>query len=317
MVGAVYFWEHLTAASSSYPGYSANNYDMGDISMYNSSGGVKAANDPGNSTEPNGYISSGQGFGFKAIAAGTASFENYMRVTDNNDTYRRPSVTENRIWLQVNNEAYGLSSGMLINFSEAATNGYDPKYDAKRLATPISLYSIPDNGEELAIQGRSELDENEEIPLGFGSQVEEDQVFEISISDRDGEIWSDTWVYLEDRDTNVIHDLNDSPYSFISKAGMYKHRFVLHFKRKVLNTPTNQLELISIVPNPTSGNVSIFSPNIVINSAEVFDVRGRKLMDVQYGNTEYILNLSNLQAATYFVKLNTEAGSHTKRIVKN
>src|SRR5690606_9193160 len=170
MVGAVYFWEHLTAASSSYPGYRANEYAIGIISTYTSSGGVKAANEPGNSTEPHRYISPGQGFGFKAIAAGTASFENYMRVTDNNDTYRRPSVTENRIWLQVNNEVYGLSSGMLINFSEAATNGYDPKYDAKRLATPISLYSIPDNGEELAIQGRSELDENEEIPLGFGSQ---------------------------------------------------------------------------------------------------------------------------------------------------
>ncbi len=45
MIDAVYFWEHLTAASSSYPGYNAKNYDMGDISMYNSSGGVKAAND--------------------------------------------------------------------------------------------------------------------------------------------------------------------------------------------------------------------------------------------------------------------------------
>src|SRR5690606_40928960 len=138
--------------------------------------------------------------------------------------------------------------------------------------------------EELVKQGRSELDEYEEILLGFGSRVEEKHVFDIISSDRDGEIWNHTWVYLENRATNVVHDLNDSPYIFISEAGMYKHRFIVHFKRKVLDTPTNQMEFIRMVPNPTSGKVSIISPNIAINSVEVFDVRGRKLMDVEYGN---------------------------------
>ncbi len=319
MVDAIYFWEHLTTASSSYPGYKVNNYDMGDISMFNSSGGVKAANDmvPGEPTKPNGYISSGQGFGFKATAAGTARFKNYMRVTGNNDTYRRPTAAKDRIWLQVSNEAYDLSSGMLISFSEESVDGYDAKFDAKRLATPVSLYSKLATGEELAIQGRSAFDENQEIPLGFVSQVEEEQEFMISISEQDGLVWPDVQVYLLDRAENVVHNLSDSAYVFKSKAGVDNDRFVLLFKNTVLGTLENQLQAISIVPNPTTGKITIVSPKTVINSVEVFDIRGRRLMGVDYNNSQYSLDLSSLQSATYFVKINTAEGTLTKRIVKN
>lgn len=319
MVNAVYFWEHLTTASSSYPGYKVNNYDMGDISMYNSSGGVKAANDmdPSEPTKPNGYISSGQGFGFKALAAGTASFKNYMRVTDNNDTYRRPSATKDRIWLQVSNETYNLSSGMLVSFSEASIDGYDAKYDAKRLATPVSLYSKLATGEELAIQGRSTFNENQEVPLGFVSQIEEDQEFKLTISEQDGTVWADVQVYLVDRTENIVHNLTDTDYIFKSKEGVQNDRFTLLFKNAALGVSENQLQAISIVPNPTTGSITIISPQTVVESVEVFDIRGRKLMTVDYNTANYPLDLSTLQSAIYFVKINTLKGSVIKRVLKN
>lgn len=317
MIDAVYFWEHLTSANPSYPGYKVNNYDMGDISMYNSSGGVPAANDPGNSTQPNGYISSGQGFGFKATAAGTATFKNYMRVTDNNNTYRRPIAAKDRLWLQVSNETYGLNSTVLISFSEESIDGYDARFDAKRLATPVSIYSILDTGEELAIQGRSAFNENQEIPLGFASQVEENQEFTIAISNQDGTVWPDVQVYLVDRAKNVVHNLSNSHYIFKSKEGAHNSRFLILFKSTVLDTPTNQLQNISIVPNPTTGYITIISPQTAVSSVEVFDIRGRKLMNVDYNKTQYSLDLSSLQSATYFVKINTEEGSLIKRVVKN
>ncbi|MDP2686671.1 MAG: S8 family serine peptidase [Aequorivita sp.] len=317
MIDAVYFWEHLTSANPSYPGYKVNNYDMGDISMYNSSGGVPAANDPGNSTQPNGYISSGQGFGFKATAAGTATFKNYMRVTDNNNTYRRPIAAKDRIWLQVSNETYGLNSTVLISFSEESIDGYDARFDAKRLATPVSLYSLLDTGEELAIQGRNAFNENQEIPLGFVSQIEENQEFTIAISNQDGTVWPDVQVYLVDRAKNIVHNLSNSHYIFKSKQGVHNDRFEILFKSTVLDTPTNQLQNISIVPNPTTGYITIVSPQTAVSSAEVFDIRGRKLMTVDYNNAQYSLDLSSLQSATYFVKINTQEGSLVKRVVKN
>lgn len=317
MIDAVYFWEHLTSANPSYPGYKVNNYDMGDISVYNSSGGLPAANDPGNSTQPNGYISSGQGFGFKATAAGTATFKNYMRVTDNNNTYRRPVAAKDRLWLQVSNETYGLNSTILISFSEESIDGYDARFDAKRLATPVSLYSILDTGEELAIQGRSAFNENQEIPLGFASQVEENQEFTIAISNQDGTVWPDVQVYLVDRAKNIVHNLSNSHYIFKSKEGAHNSRFLILFKSTVLDIPANQLQNISILPNPTTGYITIFSPQTAVRSAEVFDIRGRKLMTIDYNNTQYSLDLSSLQSATYFVKINTQEGSLVKRLVKN
>ena len=151
-IQTLYFWEHLTAPNPSYPGYNPNNYNMSDISMYNEMGGSAAGNDPGNSTQPNGYIASGQGFGVKTTAAATAVFNNNMRVNENNDTYRKTSFESDRIWLSVYNERWEMGSSILIGFSDASTNGLDTKYDSKRLATPVSLYSEMPSGEQLAIQ---------------------------------------------------------------------------------------------------------------------------------------------------------------------
>ncbi len=316
MVNALYFWEHLTAATSTYPGYKPNNYDMGDISMYNSSGGLPAANDLGGSTQPNGYISSGQGFGFKATAAGTAHFNNSMRVNDNNDTYRKGQALKERIWLQVSNEDYELRSTTLISFSEECLDTYEAKYDAKRMATPVSLYSKLDSGEELGIQGRSAFNTDQEIPLGFVSQVEENQEFKISISNQDGTVWPDVVVYLLDRHENLKYNLTDSDYIFKSEQGAYNNRFVLLFKSTVLGNTETELQNISLVPNPTTGIVSIISPKININSVEVYDIRGRKLMLQDYKKDQYQLDISALQAAIYFVKINTQQGTLTKRIIK-
>ena len=62
LVNEIYFWEHLTPPSSSIPGFNSINFSMDDISMFNLSMPLPAANDPGVSTTPNGIISTGQGF---------------------------------------------------------------------------------------------------------------------------------------------------------------------------------------------------------------------------------------------------------------
>lgn len=316
MIDAVYFWEHLTAASSNYPGYKVNNFDMGDISMYNSSGGVPAANDPGTSTQPNGYIASGQGFGFKATSAGTASFKNYMRVTDNNDTYRRPAIPSERIWINIRNDDYGLKSTMLLNFSAACIDGYDGKYDAKRLATPVSLYSKLETGEELAIQGRSAFHVDQQIKLGFVSQIEENQDFTISISQFDGTVWPDVTVYLRDRAKNLTHNLSAGEYNFKSKQGVDNDRFVLLFKT-TLQTAENIFSQIGIAPNPTSGQLNIHSPNLKVKSISVFDLHGRSMDEKIFAAEPYSMDITSLQPATYFVKITTEAGHIYKRVLKN
>ena len=153
-INAVYYWQHITPPVDTYPGFNQLNFNLGDISVYNQgSGGVAAPNGGGIPTQ---FMASGQGFGVKASGNGNATFNNSMRVTSPNTDYRTPEVSDRqRIWLDVKNNTYGLISNMLVAFTEGATDGFEGKYDSRRLDTPLSLYSLLDTDEELAIQGRT------------------------------------------------------------------------------------------------------------------------------------------------------------------
>jgi hypothetical protein len=119
LVDAIYYWEHITPPSNTYPGFNQFNFNMGDISVYNQgSGGVASAN---GGTVPSQFMASGQGFAVKALGVGSVVFNNSMRVLGPNTDYRSPENNDRqRIWLDLNNETYGLSSNMLIAFSEYA-----------------------------------------------------------------------------------------------------------------------------------------------------------------------------------------------------
>ena len=54
-----------------------------------------------------------------------------------------------------------------------------------------------------------------------------------------------------------------------------------------------------------------------MTSAKVYDLRGREVSEVNFNNqVDYQIDLSNLEAALYFVEIATEDGTVTKRILK-
>src|SRR5690606_37568521 len=155
-------------------------------------GGTPEPSDPGQ-IEPSGYISTGQGFGIKAKAAGVAVFTNAMRVTGNNNTGRRPMVDGNdRIWVQVKNEQYQMQNNTLIGFSQQTTAGMDQGYDSKRLATALSLYThFEDGSKELGIQSREPFEDGAKVLMGFSSLLDENLEYTISIKDIQGPAFGD------------------------------------------------------------------------------------------------------------------------------
>ena len=315
IVDAIYYWEHITSPSVSYPGYNSLNYDMGDISMYNLSGGMAAANTGGGAQATNQFMPSGQGFGIKANAVGTVTFNNSMRLTDNNSNYRNSESIE-RLYLSISNETYGLKGSTLVAFTERATDIYDSNYDSKRLATPISLYSIV-NDKELGIQGRTVFNTDQLIPLGFSTHVEENQEYTISISSVEGELISDTTVYLIDKELEIITNLSDTDYSFMSIEGHQTNRFVVVFEEIQLGINNQNINSISIYPNPTKDLLNIVSPLIGITNIDVFDLLGRMMKSIQINNQgNYQLDMSELETSMYFVMINTNEGSITKRVIK-
>ena len=321
MVNEVYFWNPITPPNGSLPGAGSMNFSMEDISMYNLFGGTAAASDiTGTETIPTGYISTGEGFGIKATSAGIATFNNSMRVTGNNNVPRPTEGNDDRIWLTVHNDKYELQNTTLLGFSEITTSGRDQGYDSKRLATVLSLYShLEDGSQELGIQAREAFTDGAKIPMGFSSLLDDTAEYRISITDIQGVDFENISVFLFDNQLNTVTNLSETDYTFVAAKGTYNNRFTVQFQSdEVLGPIATALRNISMYPNPTQSLVTINSPQSKIVSIEVYDISGRKLRSTPViGETSYSIDLHPLQTAVYFIKINTEAGTVTKQIIKD
>ncbi|HPF12056.1 MAG TPA: T9SS type A sorting domain-containing protein, partial [Flavobacteriaceae bacterium] len=318
MVDEVYFWEHLTPPSSTLPGAGAMNFHMQDISMYNLMGGTQAANDLIGTTTPNGVISTGQGFGIKANAAGTAVFNNSMRLTSGNTTLRGPDVNRERIWLKISNTAFDMQNTTLIGFSDNATAGLDSGYDSRRLATVLSLYShLEDGTQQLGIQSREAFESGIKVPLGFSSQLEGEWEYSLSIADLEGANLSEATVYLMDNLLGTVVNLSEAPYVFRSIEGTFHGRFTVMFEYEpTLGIGGDVLQQINMFPNPTEHVVNIVSPKAIIQSIAVYDLQGRKILMEQHQSNNVQIDFSDLQSSVYFVEIRTESGTVSKRVVR-
>ncbi len=75
----------------------------------------------------------------------------------------------------------------------------------------------------------------------------------------------------------------------------------------------NLAETVSVFPNPVSENLTIsIASNFNFIKAEVYSISGQKLMETSATQ----LDMSELSAGIYFVKVVTERGSSTKKIIK-
>jgi hypothetical protein len=123
---------------------------------------------------------------------------------------------------------------------------------------------------------------------------------------------------LADNQDNTIHNLSNEPYEFRSSKGTFNQRFILLFEEKIVLGPNdNLLKSIAVFPNPTDHIINIYSPHAIIKNVEVYDVRGRRIVEILNSDeNKYQLDLSSLETAIYFVKVDTEAGSITKKVIK-
>jgi hypothetical protein len=316
-IDAVYFWEHGATSSPLTEGPGDRNYSMRDVSAYNGMGGVQAASGAG--TTPNGVISTAQGFGVFASAAGTATFNNSMRLTSGNTTIRTSEVQKDRLWLRVQDLSYGEASNALVGFTSTATEGVDAKYDSQVIENAVSLYSYIDEDYSTAytIQGREEFSIGATVQLGFSTVIEEELDYSISLSDFDGAAWEQAYVYLVDNETGVVTNLNIEDYRFTATEGTYENRFLLRFQHRVLGTGASALSNVSIYPNPTSRFLNISSPDSMIKSVSIVDLRGRTVMDLNdIVDTNTSIDVSLLRSAVYFAKIQTELGAAEIKFIR-
>jgi hypothetical protein len=83
---------------------------------------------------------------------------------------------------------------------------------------------------------------------------------------------------------------------------------------------------ILVYPNPTTGELRITNYELGIKEVEIFDIYGKKLLSNHLiasssnhlitSSSNHLTNISHLQAGVYFLKIDTETGIITKRVVK-
>ena len=79
----------------------------------------------------------------------------------------------------------------------------------------------------------------------------------------------------------------------------------------------NEMSDIKIYPNPTTGELKIENGELKIESVVVFDVCGRELLFHTFSMTsEVTVDILHLSAGVYFVKISTETGEVTRRVLK-
>jgi hypothetical protein len=315
-IDEIYFWEHVSTPSSLFPGANTANFNMADISTYDGTTFNPASTKP--NAIMNNSISTGQGFGVKANASGTATFTNSMRTTSGNTTLRTSETEINRIWLRIQNEQYELGSTTAISFLEGATSRFEAAYDSRRLGVPVSIYThILDGSQELGIQGREAFVDTIQVGVGFSSQIDEDATYSISIHQLEGTLITEADVFLVDHIAHTVTNLNETAYSFQSIAGTQNNRFTLEFRSSVLGTSAFDTNSISVFPNPTDGLVTIESPQAQITQVTITDVQGRIIsMNSNQNRNSLTLDVSSLKAAMYFVTISTTQGDLVKQLLK-
>jgi hypothetical protein len=340
--GTIYFWTHNTAIQDrnliavdlvtglTTAGSGALAYTSNDYALYNGTGGVAISG----GVVPTGKIAAGQSFfSTSTNLGGTVNFTNAMRVDgsgnslDNSNFYKTKNqklksataIEKNRVWLNLSNNQ-GAFKQTLVGYITNATNEYDSRFDGESYDGNnfIDFYSVNSN-KNLTIQGRAlPFDENDEVILGYRTTI--NGKFTININQLDGLLINKA-IFIEDKLANTIFDLKGGNYTFNTDAGTFDNRFVLRYINKTLGIEkVENNDEISVLYSNNLKSLFIrnYVKDTVVNSVTLYNILGQKLSNWDVKDKEQTniqIPINNLPAEIYIVKIKTNLGESSKKII--
>ncbi|WP_034919098.1 LamG-like jellyroll fold domain-containing protein [Gillisia sp. CAL575] len=375
--GALYFWDHFGGENNN---HNLSEY-VGGYATYNLIDGVKAiaTDDRINSSslnnnnsagyKPGQYIPVGQGFFINTAIdsirgdisgnGGTIKFKNSQRIFINEKTstshFLSPEKTLNnqkeatpdpKIRLDFSSPL-GYHRQILVGANSNATNGYDLGYDA-----PLNDYNEEDffwliNNYEYVIQGVSNFDPDQVLPIGVYISKAGEAKFEINKLEN---IPDNTTIYLKDLDTKLYHDLRESEFKITLEPGAYYERFQIVFEKKDDDAeeaeeetdneeeetgdesnpdveeegsidPEDLVDLdsgLDIVYMTTNRELAIINPsNLAIQKVVIYNILGQKIQEYEKIENKKMITLGvkEFPMAVYLVKMYSEKGEISKNIM--
>ncbi|AUP78021.1 LamG-like jellyroll fold domain-containing protein [Flavivirga eckloniae] len=338
--GTLYFWEHWGGGSHILREY------QGGYATYSLSGGVPAAsigtNDPdvatgGTPTKiPGRYIPVAQGFFVTAETGGTIRFNNGQRVFQTEDginslfvkssntkksnanSSNKSNHGDTRMKLRIGfNSVNEIHRQLLVTVDENATADYDWGYDSKNIDTQIDDMYWMINNEKFVIQGINEINEQTIIPIGI--HIKNDGINTITIDELENA--SDNLeLYLHDKESGVFQNLKQGNYDIFLTAGEYLNRFEIAFSNAQtldVNDVGNDNPIDVYFSNEENSIIINNPASKLIKTVEMFNILGQSLFKFQTNTNKKHLsyNASQIKTGSYIVKIQTEYGTLSKKVL--
>ncbi|WP_167856919.1 Ig-like domain-containing protein [Hymenobacter aquaticus] len=297
------------------------------IYVYKSStqyGGIYQFYQNGFGTLPNGTVPAMAGF-FLRVNQPVASFnfqDAWRSTSYDSPVFNRPAA-DTRPALQLDLvSAQGVHDPAYVYFEEGATAGLDDHYDAEKLpnTTGLNLASVA-VGKGLAVNGLPLLTTSTLVPLTVGVPVTGTYTLQAASLANFGT----TSIYLRDAVTGQQIDLQQqSSYTFsASNAALITDRFSLSFGAvRPLGVGSNALAAsVTLYPNPARKTAWIELPAalgrkpVTVSMLDAVGREVRKEVLPALGATAHALSLQELPVGVYLLRLSTEAGTITKRLI--
>lgn len=343
--GTLYFWEHYNTNAS----HVTSQY-QGGYATYTKTGGTSpvspsAISGLGSSNRvPKRYIPVGQGFFVKGTSSGgMITYTNSQRAfikEDNSKSYplfrtaQNPSTTEDSEDSEENESAeeqfiklhLGFDSvnnyhrQILIGFmNQYATSGYDNGYDGISIESPSNDMYFINNDTRLNIQGVGSFNINDNYPIGIRNAMSGIVKFGI---DQKENLEDSQDVYIHDNVTGEYHNIKSGKFSIELPAGTYDDRFSLRFLNpNALGTNENELQNGIIIAHSHSNemiNIKNQLQEANIKTVSLYNIIGQNITNWKLGNQDQSninLSVDNLNSGTYIVKITTDKGSISKKII--
>lgn len=300
----VYFWDNFSNSDLTQigSGYLQNNYALLNLP---SGTGVAAPRIGGSGKKPDAIIKPGQGFIMRASDnGGNLTYKNVsMRTVSvgKNGTYFKDSENRNdRFWLNLTT-GNNMNIQISLGYHPEAENSVE-RFDSYVLSEDVSenFYSLSTDLKKLAIQTRKgTLNIQDVIPIGIKTSKSEIQ--RISIDEKLG-IFENQSIFLKDKMLNIITNLSEGDYQFISVPGAEDSRFeIIYDVEKVLVTDGIVENYISVYRDGEDFIVS--SSNGNIESLEVYEVSGKLIYQNYQGKLLIRLHSQDWLTGLYILKI--------------
>ncbi|MES2411259.1 MAG: LamG-like jellyroll fold domain-containing protein [Bacteroidota bacterium] len=348
ITGTLSFWEHYSTNTS----HGTAQY-QGGYATYTKTGGTSPVAPAGvsglgsSSKIAKRFIPVGQAFFVTGTATGgTITFNNGQRlfvkendansfamfktgnatvvatVNPENDNTPDTYVEEQFAKLRLGyNSSENLHRQILLGFmNENATAGYDNGYDALSIETLSNDMYFINGTNKLNINGDGYFNVNNIYPLGVKNAVSGNVSF---VVDQKENFEDSTEIYIYDNVTSIYHSIKDQNFQIELPAGTYDTRFSLRFTNGTsLGTDDHTVANhgVSVIHSQSNNVINIKNElqEVNVKSVSLYNLLGQEVTVWKVYNqnqADMQLRIGDLSSGTYIVKVITDGGDITKKIL--